>query len=127
MKIWIPIIILFVAVTGLCVWDSIHTQQIFNHMESESLNIYSSLQAGENSEELAQKAEKLNHYWTKEMDILCISISRKDLQPVSDYLQYVCSSLALDDTENATTYARLLHYNVEGLKQKNGIDMLNLL
>ena len=129
MKIWIPMVIILLAVVGLCVWDSIHTSRIFSHMESESLSIYKTLEKNDENEidNLQTRAESLNDYWTKEMDILCISISRKDLQPVSDYLQYLCASLKLNDVENALTYSRLLHYNLEGLQQANGIQMLNLL
>lgn len=127
MKVWIPMLILFLAVCGLCIWDGVHTNRIFKHMESESNAIYISLSENKNLENLSDKAEDLNSYWTKEMDILCISISRKDLQPVSDYLQYLCSSLLILDYENALIYARLLHYNLEGLMQTNGIEMLNLL
>ena len=120
-------LIIFVSVIGLCLWDNVHTSRIFEHMESESLSIYSQLEDTNQTTNLLIRAENLNNYWTKEMDILCISISRKDLQPVSDYLQYLCTSLKLNDFDNALIYSRLLHYNIEGLMQANGIEMLNLL
>ena len=61
------------------------------------------------------------------MDTLSISISRKDMQPISDYLQYLCSSIKNDSQEEAITYSRLLNYNVLGLKETLGLSWVNLL
>ena len=69
----------------------------------------------------------LNDFWTQKMDILSISISRKDLQPISDYLQYLYSSIHNNSQEDAITYSRLLHYNVMGLKEAVGISAINLI
>ncbi len=128
MKLWIPMLILFLAVSGLCIWDSIHTTQVFNHLDNESNEIYTLLQENEiTNEHLTNKIWSLNEYWTKKMDILSISISRKDLQPVSDYLQYLCSATINESQEDAITYSRLLNYNILGLKESNGLQVLNLL
>ncbi len=128
MKMWIPMIILFIAVTTLCVWDGIHTQNVFDKLEKDSTEIYNSVLTTEiENKDLQNKIFNLNTYWTKEMDMLCISISRKDLQPVSDYLQYLCSACINRSKEDAVTYSRLLCYNLKGLNQSTGIDMLNLL
>ena len=61
------------------------------------------------------------------MDTLCISISRKDLQPVSDYMQYLYTSIHNNNQEDAVTYSRLLNYNIIGLKEQIGINFINLL
>ena len=128
MKIWIPILVLLLAVSGLCVWDFIHTNKVFDTMEEQSNIIYETLLTTEISNpEIQNKIFKLNTYWTKKMDTLCISISRKDLQPVSDYLQYMCSSIINNNQEDAITYSRLLSYNVKGLKETIGITCTNLL
>lgn len=128
MKLWIPMLILFLTVTALCIWDGINTTAVFNHLDSESHEIYSMLQTEEiNDPVIIDKIWSLNSYWTKKMDILSISISRKDLQPVSDYLQYLCASTINDSQEDAITYSRLLNYNVLGLKESNGLNLINLL
>ena len=128
MKLWIVMITLALGVCGLCVWDCINTNKIFNHMESESAKIYSSLtDSGIEDPEIGQTILNLNEYWTKKMDILSVSISRKDLQPVSDYLQYLCSSITNENQEDSITYSRLLNYNIIGLKESNGLCFLNLL
>lgn len=128
MKIWISMLILFIAVTGLCIWDGIHTQQVFDKLETESSQIYETVLTTDISDEnLRVKIENLNAYWTKKMDILCISISRKDLQPISDYLQYLQTSVINQNQEDAITYSRLLNYNITGLNQSTGIEVLNLL
>lgn len=128
MKWWIPMLLILFAVAGICIWDGIHTHQVFAHMESESNAIYKDLLSTEITDENMQKRIKdLNEFWTKEMDMLCISISRKDLQPISDYLQYLSASIINESQEDAITYSRLLNYNVIGLKQSNGFEMLNLL
>ena len=128
MKIWIPMLTLLFAVVGLCVWDGIHTTKVFNYMVKESNEIYTSLLYSEITDlSLQNKIKNLNSYWTKEMDILSISISRKDLQPVSDYLQYLYAAILNESQEDAITYSRLLHYNIEGLEESNGINCLNLL
>lgn len=119
---------LALGVCGLCVWDGINTNRIFNHMEERSDYIYSYLTSSsiENSE-IAEEIISLNDYWTQKMDILSVSISRKDLQPVSDYLQYLHSSILNKNQEDAVTYSRLLNYNIVGLCESNGICFLNLL
>lgn len=128
MKTFIPMFIIFLAVAGLCVWDLVFTNKIFNKMEKDCTEIYETLQTTEiANENLQNKILKLNDYWTDKMDILAISISRKDMQPVSDYLQYLCASIKNDSQEDAITYSRLLKYNVEGLSEMIGINGLNLL
>lgn len=127
MKVWIPILILFLAVTGLCIWDGIYTQKVFEKLENDSEKIYETLLTTEITDPKIQNdIINLNEYWTEKMDILCISISRKDLQPISDYLQYLCSSITNESQEDAVTYSRLLNYNIVGLNQTTGINILNL-
>ena len=128
MKSIVPIVILFLAVVGLCIWDGIHTNSVFEHMEKESSYIHETLIASSIEDEQIQKRIKdLDKYWTKEMDVLSISISRKDLQPVSDYLQYLKSAIINNSQEDAITYSSLLVYNVKGIYESNGIQALNLL
>ncbi len=123
----VPIFILIFAVIGFVVWESVNTHQVFNHLTKESDAIYLQLESGEIDEPLEQKIGNLNNYWTKEMDKLAISISKKDLQPVSDYLQYLVAAVKNDSADDALTYARLLDYNIDGLKEASGITWLNLL
>ncbi len=128
MKMWIPMLILFLAVTSLCIWDGVHTQKVFDRLSNESNEIHETLLLTEvEDKNLQEKIFNLNDFWTKEMDTLCVSISRKDLQPVSDYLQYLCAACINKSQEDAITYSRLLSYNLKGLNQTTGIDMLNLL
>ena len=126
MRVWIPILILVLAVTGLCIWDGVYTTQVFNKMEKETNEIYTRLNNDEFLE-LSDKISEVNNYWTEKMDILAISISRKDLQPVSDYLQYLRASIINESKEDAITYSLLLKYNVEGLKESTGISLVNLI
>lgn len=128
MKLLITMLSLLFAVTGLCVWDSIHTSNVLNKIEIETTTISTLIL--ENSNELMnleEKVENLNDYWTKKMDILSISISRKDMQPISDYLQYLLSAVINNSKEDAITYSRLLAYNVVGLKESILFSHLNLL
>ena len=67
-------------------------------------------------EQIKNDIYDLNEYWTKKMDTIVVSISRKDLQPVSDYLQYLYAATINNNQEEAITYSRLLHYNLIGLK-----------
>lgn len=128
MKMWIPMLLLFALVSSLCVWDGVHTQKVFDRLTTESNEIHTTLLSSSiEDENLQNKIFNLNKFWTKEMDTLCISISRKDLQPVSDYLQYLCAACINNSQEDAVTYSRLLSYNLKGLNQTTGIDMLNLL
>lgn len=128
MKTWITMIFLFVAVAGLCIWDGIHTQKVFEKLSADSNEIYETLLTTDvTNQELTKKIKDLNDYWTKEMDTLCISISRKDLQPVSDYLQYLYTATINESQEDAITYSRLLNYNIIGLDQTTGLNLLNLL
>ncbi len=128
MKQWIYMLSLLVLVTTLCVWDTIHTSQTFEHMEKESKTIYEAVLTTEiANQDLQTKILNLNDYWTKNMDTLAISISRKDMQPVSDYLQYLCASIVNDSQEDAITYARLLYYNLQGLNEITGVSFINIL
>lgn len=128
MKTLIYMIILFIGVFSLCIWDGINSSKIFEYSVNKSEHIYNSLITSTiENEEIKNEIHKLNDYWTKKMDTLAISISRKDLQPVSDYLQYLYASTINNNQEDAITYARLLHYNLIGLKESNGISIVNLL
>ncbi len=128
MKIWLPILILTFAVTGLCVWDGIHTTKTFHKLRVDSTVIYEAVLTTDISDNnLKEKIFNLNDYWTKKMDTLSVSISRKDLQPVSDYLQYLYAAAINEDQKEALTYARLIYYNLTGLQETYGISMLNLL
>lgn len=128
MKLWISMLILTLLVASLCVWDTIHTNKVFTQLENISSRIDVQLQNEEiKNEILRDDINSLNSYWTKKMDTLCISISRKDLQPVSDYLQYLYSAINNNNIEDAKTYSRLLIYNITGLKESTGISCVNLL
>ena len=128
MKVWLPILILLLAVTGFCVWDSVFTAKTFNKLNLESTEIYETLLTTEITDDnLKQKIFNLNNYWTKKMDTLSVSISRKDLQPISDYLQYLHAAATTENQDEAVTYSRLIYYNILGLKETYGISLINLL
>lgn len=128
MKSFIAVTILTIAVNVLCIWDVYNTKQVFKHMNRESNAIhYALLDEDITSPELANRITELDKYWTEKMDILCISISRKDLQPVSDHIQFLKSSVENNDQETAVTYSLLLKYNVEGLKEISGFSLINIL
>ncbi|MBQ8615668.1 MAG: DUF4363 family protein, partial [Clostridia bacterium] len=115
-------------VVGLCTWDMINTNKVFNTLEQRSDAIYTALQSTDiTNENIQDEILDLNDYWTKKMDTLCISISRKDMQPISDYLQYLCASIKNESQEDAITYSRLLNYNIVGLKETLGVNFVNLL
>lgn len=128
MKQWIYMFILLILVTTLCVWDTINTSQTFEYLQNESKSIYETVLTTEITDpDLKTKIFNLNDYWTKNMDTLAVSISRKDMQPVSDYLQYLCSAVVNNSQEDAVTYARLLNYNLEGLNEITGVSFINVL
>lgn len=128
MKQFISILILVIAITALCVWDGVHTEKIFAHMKTESQQIETLLETKDISNaELQNKIISLSDYWTDQMDLLCVSISRKDLQPISDYLQYLLASIQNNSNEDAVTYSKLLSYNITGVYETTCIDGINLL
>ena len=128
MKNIIAVTILTIAVNALCVWDIFYTKQVFSYMLKQSSAIHETLLTEQiNSEEVSSNIINLDKYWTKRMDVLCISISRKDLQPISDHLQFLKSSITNNDQESAITYSLLLKYNVEGLKEISGFSLVNIL
>jgi hypothetical protein len=128
MKSFIAVTILTIIVNILCIWDVWHTQKVFTYMNNESSAIHQLLLSEDiTSPDLAKRINSLDKYWTKKMDVLCISISRKDLQPVSDHIQFLKSSISNDDQETAVTYSLLLKYNVEGLKEISGFSFANIL
>ena len=128
MKLWIAMITILIAVTGICVYDGINTKNVFEHMEEQSEMISSALIDGTQitNERLSERIQNLTDYWTDNMDMLCLSISRKDMQPISDYLQYLNSAIINESQEDAITYSLLLDYNIKGLTQSTGISILNL-
>ena len=128
MKQWFYMLTLLVLVTALCVWDTVHTSKTFEYMEKESKEIYHTVLTTElSNQDLQDKIFNLNDYWTKNMDTLAISISRKDMQPVSDYLQYLCAAVINNSKDDAITYARVLSYNLEGLNEITGVSFVNIL
>ena len=128
MKSFIAVTVLTIIANVLCIWDVWHTEKVFKYMNNESSAIHQALLVEEITDpHLATRIENLDKYWTKKMDILCISISRKDLQPISDYIQFLKSSISNDDQETAITYSLLLKYNVEGLKEISGFSLVNVL
>ena len=128
MKQFIAITILSILVNALCLWDLIYTNKVFSYMKKESTEIYTSLLTTPvTDEEVSNQILDLKKYWTKHMDMLAISISRKDLQPISDQLQFLDASITNDDQESAITYSLLLKYNVEGLNEFIGLSFVNIL
>lgn len=128
MKQWFYMLTLLTLVISLCVWDTIFTSNTFEYMEKETNSIYQTVLTTDiENQELQNKVINLNDYWTKKMDTLAISISRKDMQSVSDYLQYLSSAIINKNQEDALTYAMLLKYNIEGLKEITGINFINIL
>ena len=128
MKLWIPMSILALSIFALCIWDGNQTKTVFSEMENRTSSIYNNILISEiDNKKLKDDIFELNDYWTEKMDTLCISISRKDLQPISDYLQYLYASCISNNQEDAITYSRLLYYNVVGLKETTGINIINFL
>ena len=128
MKVWIPMIVLLLSIFALCFWDTYHTTSVLGYLKGKSNYIYETLQTTEITDaNLQTQIFNLNEYWTKKMDTLSVSISRKDLQPVSDYLQYLCASILNLNQEDAITYSRLLNYNIVGITETNGVSWINLL
>ena len=128
MKSFIAVTVLTILVNALCLWDVWHTEKVFKHMNNESTAIHEALLVDDITDPaLAERIDNLDKYWTKKMDFLCISISRKDLQPVSDHIQFLKSSISNDDQDTAVTYSLLLKYNVEGLKEISGFSLMNIL
>lgn len=129
MKQLIAITILSILVNILCLWDYINTQKIFKHMKTESNEIYISLISDTpiTDEDLSNKIINLKSYWTEKMDVLVVSVNRKDLQVISDHLQFLDASITNDDQETAVTYSLLLKYNIEGLHEISGINLVNIL
>ena len=44
MKLWVPMLVLLLAVSSLCLWDTLHTKYIFSTLEEKSNNINIALQ-----------------------------------------------------------------------------------
>lgn len=128
MKIWLPILLLALTVCGLCIFDGIYTTKTFSKLKNDSFKIYSALLVEDISDQnIKDSIVELNDFWTQKMDTLSVSISRKDLQPVSDYLQYLYAASINENQEEAITYSRLIYYNLTGLQETYGISAVNLL
>lgn len=128
MKNIIAVTILTILVNALCIWDIVYTKNVFSYMLDRSSAIHEQLLSEEiTDQQVSASISALDKYWTKKMDVLCISISRKDLQPISDHLQFLKSSVDNNDQETAITYSLLLKYNVEGLKEISGFSLVNIL
>lgn len=128
MKQFISILIITIIVNILCVWDLCFTQDVFKYMKSESEEIYEAvLTTPITDEKVSAKILELKDYWTDKMNVLVISISRKDLQPISDQLNFLDSAITNNDQESAITYALHLKYNLEGLHETVGFSLANLL
>ena len=97
-------------------------------MKTESDQIYEALLSTPITDEnVSGKIIDLKKYWTDKMNVLVVSISRKDLQPISDYLNYLDSAITNNDQDSAVTYALHLKYNLEGLHETVGFSLSNLL
>ena len=128
MKQFISILIITIIVNVLCIWDLIFTHDVFKTMKTESDQIYEALLSTPITDEnVSGKIIDLKKYWTDKMNVLVVSISRKDLQPISDYLNYLDSAITNNDQDSAVTYALHLNYNLEGLHETVGFSLSNLL
>lgn len=128
MKQFISILIITIIVNVLCIWDLIFTHDVFKTMKTESDQIYEALLSTPITDEnVSGKIIDLKKYWTDKMNVLVVSISRKDLQPISDYLNYLDSAITNNDQDSAVTYALHLKYNLEGLHETVGFSLSNLL
>ena len=128
MKQFISILIITIIVNVLCIWDLIFTHDVFKTMKTESDQIYEALLSTPITDEnVSGKIIDLKKYWTDKMNLLVVSISRKDLQPISDYLNYLDSAITNNDQDSAVTYALHLKYNLEGLHETVGFSLSNLL
>ena len=127
MKQFFSILIITIIVNALCIWDLCFTQDVFKTMKKESDQIYEALLTTPISDrDVGKKIIELKEYWTDKMNVLVVSISRKDLQPISDYLNYLDSAITNNDQDSAVTYALHLKYNVEGLHETVGFSFSNL-
>lgn len=120
MKNTISIVIIFLLINALCIWDIIFVNKTLEYMHSQTHEIfdfvvYNDISDAENYESIRAQVVALEKYWSSKENTLCLVISRKDMQPVADHLEYLRSAIILHNQEDAITHARLLHANVKTL------------
>ena len=68
MKMWIPMLILALSVTGFCIWESVYTNRTFSQLENEAEYIYTAVQTDQfGSADLTNRINSLNEFWTEKM------------------------------------------------------------
>ncbi len=128
MKQVLAIIIVFIISTVMIVLDAVYVKKTFDTLQIKVDNICTEIKEYDIADDrLMTSAKDLEDFWTKKMDRLCISISRKDLQPISDYIQFIKTAIYNKDKESAITYSEILDYNVEGIYQSNEISIVNII
>ncbi|MDD4350838.1 MAG: DUF4363 family protein [Clostridia bacterium] len=118
MKNSISIIIIFLLINALCIWDIIFVNNTLEYMHTQTHDIfdfvvYNDISDSENYETIRSQVVALEKYWESKENALCLVISRKDMQPITDHLQYLRSAIILHSQEDAITHSRLLHANVK--------------
>lgn len=128
MKQVIAIILIFLASISIIIWDTVYVKSVFSYMKEETQIIKEvSISVEPKNEKFKEKIEKVDEFWTKHMDNLCISIPRKDLQVIADHLQFILTAIENDDKDSLVTYSALLHHNLYGLMESNTFTLINII
>lgn len=128
MKTEYSILILFVLISALCIWDIIYTNRSFDYMEKEGEEIYVySMQNDVDYEALSLRLEKLHNYWNDTEGILCLIISRKDMQAVGEQLEFLCSASSLENKEEVIIHSRQFYFSIISLSQNTRLNIRNIL
>lgn len=118
MKGWILVVIFFVLMLVVGIWEHNFIVDSFEGLKTQTLSFEASILNEENINTEAIKTEfnAINDFWTKREKTLCLFINHQHMEEVEDELSTIKIALDYNDKQQVLTSLTLILNYVEGYR-----------
>ena len=109
----ITIIILFLVVIGLAIWQEIFVSDSLSNMLKMCNELKNSIETNDSllDADIQDKLNEIDDYWTKKEEILCFVINHNDMKDVGDAITNI-KTFTVQNNKNKVSYTLRIFYPV---------------
>ena len=116
MKRLIVIILIAISLAGALIYEQIFINNSISTLKEKTNNVYELVHSSTilNDDEIINKINDLNDFWSTRESQLCIIINHKDMEKVGEQITKLLTSCKENNIEQSLIEVDLLKYYTEG-------------
>ena len=128
MKKFIAMLIVFLALTGLCIWEQIVVNKYLLDIKEQTLSIINISTNLENiqTQEIREKVENLELTWKHHEEILCIVSNHKDIRDLCVEIQKLRGNLEVNQFEDFAASLKVIYHLADDYHYIMGTSFENI-